>query len=83
MSPTSAEQQSVLNLVTKIQTVLDNLIVSPGNFEACVSSHFTNYNYFILVQQEVIVTMPVRLTYLRILIKRPILDLEKIHFLCV
>jgi len=35
LSPTPAEQQSVLNLVTKIQTVLDGLIVSPGNFEAC------------------------------------------------
>ncbi|XP_050729090.1 interleukin enhancer-binding factor 2 homolog isoform X3 [Eriocheir sinensis] len=35
LSPTSAEQAAVLNLVTKIQTVMDNLIVDPGNFDAC------------------------------------------------
>lgn len=37
LSPTPAEQTAILNLVTKIQTVLDNLVVAPGNFDACVS----------------------------------------------
>ncbi|XP_066956648.1 interleukin enhancer-binding factor 2 homolog isoform X1 [Macrobrachium rosenbergii] len=37
LSPTPAEQAAVLNLVTKIQGVMDNLIVDPGNFDACVS----------------------------------------------
>lgn len=36
LSPTPAEQASVLNLVTKIQTVMDNLIVDPGTFDACI-----------------------------------------------
>ncbi|XP_066956650.1 interleukin enhancer-binding factor 2 homolog isoform X3 [Macrobrachium rosenbergii] len=35
LSPTPAEQAAVLNLVTKIQGVMDNLIVDPGNFDAC------------------------------------------------
>lgn len=35
LSPTPAEQAAVLNLVTKIQAVMDNLIVDPGNFDAC------------------------------------------------
>lgn len=36
LSPTPAEQSAILNLVTKIQTVLDNLVVAPGGFDACV-----------------------------------------------
>ncbi|ENN81217.1 interleukin enhancer-binding factor 2 homolog [Dendroctonus ponderosae] len=35
LSPTPVEQTAILNLVTKIQTVLDNLVVAPGNFDAC------------------------------------------------
>lgn len=35
LSPSSHEQTSVLNLVTKIQTVMDNLVVAPGTFDAC------------------------------------------------
>jgi interleukin enhancer-binding factor 2 len=37
LSPSSHEQTSVLNLVTKIQTVMDNLSVAAGTFDACVS----------------------------------------------
>lgn len=42
LSPTPAEQTAILNLVTKIQTVLDNLVVAPGNFDACVSISFNS-----------------------------------------
>lgn len=37
LSPSPHEQTSVLNLVTKIQAVMDNLVVAPGTFDACVS----------------------------------------------
>ena len=40
LTPSEKEQGAISNLVTKIQAVLDNLIVSPGSFDACVSSHF-------------------------------------------
>jgi len=35
LTPSPAEQTAVTNLVTKIQGVLDALIVTPGDFEAC------------------------------------------------
>ena len=37
LTPSEKEQNAITNLVSKIQTVLDTLIVSPGNFDACVS----------------------------------------------
>ncbi|QQP52777.1 Interleukin enhancer-binding factor 2 -like protein, partial [Caligus rogercresseyi] len=35
LTPSQAETTAITNLVNKIQNVLDGLIVSPGNFEAC------------------------------------------------
>ncbi|XP_030370118.1 interleukin enhancer-binding factor 2 homolog [Scaptodrosophila lebanonensis] len=35
LSPTPAEQTSLGNLVTKVQSVLDNLVVAPGDFNTC------------------------------------------------
>ncbi|XP_071451122.1 interleukin enhancer-binding factor 2 homolog isoform X2 [Hetaerina americana] len=35
LTPTPQEQTSISNLVTKIQSVMDNLIVASGNFDAC------------------------------------------------
>ena len=37
LTPSQSEQAAIANLVSKIQSVLDSLIVSPGNFDACVS----------------------------------------------
>ena len=42
LTPSQAEQTALSNLVTKIQNVLDGLIISPGSFEACVSYHFSS-----------------------------------------
>lgn len=46
LSPTPAEQSAILNLVTKIQTVLDNLAVAPGAFDACVSTCYDTHHTF-------------------------------------
>lgn len=35
LTPSQTEQTAITNLVNKIQAVLDGLIVSPGNFDAC------------------------------------------------
>jgi len=35
LNSTAQQQTAVLNLVTKMQTVLDNLALSPGTFDAC------------------------------------------------
>ncbi|XP_067616797.1 interleukin enhancer-binding factor 2 homolog [Eurosta solidaginis] len=35
LSPTPAEQTAIGNLVTKVQSVLDNLVVAPGDFSTC------------------------------------------------
>ena len=45
LTPSQAEQTAITNLVTKVQTVLDSLIVSPGNFTACVSKNYP-FSYF-------------------------------------
>ncbi|XP_034662678.1 interleukin enhancer-binding factor 2 homolog [Drosophila subobscura] len=35
LSPTASEQTAIGNLVTKVQAVLDNLVVAPGDFNTC------------------------------------------------
>lgn len=35
LSPTQKEHTAVLNLMTKVQSVLDRLIITPGSFDAC------------------------------------------------
>ncbi|KAK6635435.1 hypothetical protein RUM44_000686 [Polyplax serrata] len=35
LTPKPQEQTAILNLVNKIQAVLDNLVVAPGSFESC------------------------------------------------
>ena len=36
LTPSEKEANAVTNLVTKAQAVFDNLIVNPGNFDACI-----------------------------------------------
>lgn len=36
LTPTAAEQAALTNLVSKVQTCLDNLVVAPGEFNTCV-----------------------------------------------
>ena len=45
LTPTPNEQTQLLNLITKIQTILDNLIISPGDFDACVCIKFKSLDY--------------------------------------
>lgn len=40
LTPTTNEQAAILALVSKINTVLDNLTITPGNFDAAVSVIF-------------------------------------------
>lgn len=35
LTPTPNEQSHLLNMITKVQTILDNIILSPGDFDAC------------------------------------------------
>lgn len=35
LSPTLAEQTTIANLVSKVQGILDNLVVAPGDFNTC------------------------------------------------
>lgn len=51
LSPTPAEQTAILNLVTKIQTVLDNLVVAPGAFDACVRFTLDYIDFLVIVNQ--------------------------------
>jgi hypothetical protein len=44
LTPATQDQTAVLNLVTKLQAVLDAIVVTPGTFDACVS--YTNF-YFV------------------------------------
>lgn len=37
LTPTQKEHTAVLNLVTKLQAVLDRIVITPGSFDACVS----------------------------------------------
>jgi len=43
LTPGAQEQSTVLNLVTKIQGVLDNLVVAPALFEAAVCHRCINH----------------------------------------
>lgn len=35
LTPTANEQTHLLNLVTKVQSILDNLVIAPGDFDSC------------------------------------------------
>ena len=37
ITPTTEETQATQNLVTRVQGILENLILTPGTFDACVS----------------------------------------------
>ena len=46
ITPTTEETQGVQNLVTRIQSVLENLILTPGTFDACVSAPWSESGNF-------------------------------------
>lgn len=43
LTPATSEQASILALVSKVNTVLDSLTITPGNFEAAVRLLFLLY----------------------------------------
>ena len=45
LTSSEKEQGAITNLVTKIQVVLDNLIVSPGSFDVCVCVVVVGYDW--------------------------------------
>jgi hypothetical protein len=47
LTPGPTEQSAVLNLVTKINAVMDNLIVAPGNFDSAVSFKVSYHSYVV------------------------------------
>ena len=52
LTPSQTEQTAITNLVNKIQAVLDGLIVSPGNFDACVSSLASRHSLSLVRRSE-------------------------------
>ncbi len=44
LTPTPEEQTNIINMVSKVQIVLENMTLNPGSFDACVSCLSFNYN---------------------------------------
>merc|ERR1712127_1102801 len=40
LTPGANEQTQLSNLLTKIQTIMDNLVLAPGDFDSCVSFNY-------------------------------------------